>query len=225
VKYRVGESEPWSLGGFRYADVLAIDGNSVWVVDQAYVDPDSVRSFALNIPSWSSGRGRYPGRFLFSPIPTEFYSSALSDLMGLSVTPSRNYRFAPFAMIRGAGHATSKVFVTPHSDAFCDYVAVIYLSTESDMPRTPAGTSFWRHLPTGLSGPPRDWTTKRIKAELSGAREKDWLQLFTVQLQYNRMVVFPANLFHRIELPGATTVNWTRLSQNIYLDLAAGGQR
>lgn len=225
MEYSIQSSEPWSLGNFTSVNVQAVDGESVWVVDEAYIDPDAVRSFALDTRFWSSGAGLHPGQFLYSPIPTALYISALSELIGVEVMPSRNYRFAPFAMIRSSDYVRSKMFVTPHSDTFCDFVAVIYLSTDVDIPSTCAGTSFWRHLPTGLSGPRRDWTITQMKEELNEAHETDWLQLLAVQFRYNRMIVFPANLFHRIELPDSTTVNWLRLTQNLYLNLTAEAQR
>jgi hypothetical protein len=80
-------------------------------------------------------------------------------------------------------------------------------------------------LPTGLSGTPKDWSHTRIEAEFGEAREIDWSQLHVIQPRYNRVVVFPAHLFHRIDLPGATASDWTRLTQNIYLDLTTTTQR
>jgi len=214
-------SFPWSLGTCELSSRISVDRQEVSLVEEVSSDPDVVRSFALDSQSWTEGRGHYPGRFFFSPIPTKFYCSALSDILGVKVEPSRNYRFAPFALIERPEEIARVQKSTPHSDRFCDYVAVICLSRQENPPSTaPAGTSFWRHSPTGMSSAPRDWPSKRVREELGSGCESAWLPIAHAAMRYNQMVVFPAALFHRIELGIASRTGrsgYDRLTQNLYL--------
>ena len=218
VVFARAPASPWSLERLGDVTDIAIDSCVVHVVDDVYSDPNCVRSFALTTPFWSEGRGRYPGRFLFSPVPTRFYCSMLSEVLGREVVPSKNYRFAPFAMIEYSAGMSSTQSAVPHSDGFCDYVAIIYLSERSDASSDePTGTSFWRHMRTGLSGAPGHWSSDDTRASLDEPVESAWQRIACVDLCYNRMVVFPANLFHRIELGDLKAPGSLRLTQNLYV--------
>jgi hypothetical protein len=207
----------WSLSQCAPLSRLSLGQGKVSVVPCVYEDPDSVRSLALSIPLWSRGRGQYPGHFLFTPIPTQFYCPLLSSVVDKPVAPHREYRFAPFARIQDVSGTFQRDESIPHSDGFCDYVGIISLSTTEDTARTAtSGTSFWRHAPTGLTGMPRNVGAKEYERVFSKKQEQCWEQIGFVPHKYNQMVVFPARAFHRIEFQNAGSAS-LRLTQNLYV--------
>jgi hypothetical protein len=132
------------------------------------------------------------------------------------VVPHREYQFAPFARIRDVSGAFQQGENVPHSDEFCDYVAVISLSTTEDVPATAiSGTSFWRHTPTGLTSMPRELNRKEREKVFSGP-EPCWEQIGFIPHEYNQMIVFPARALHRIEFQNAESTS-VRLTQNLYV--------
>jgi hypothetical protein len=96
----------------------------------------------------------------------------------------------------------------------CDWAAVLYLNKGHD---GEPGTRFYRHRPTGLDrlgrgivvdGPPpfRD----RFDAD-------KWDVTLTVPMQYNRLVLYNAKLFHRNASAWGTNVHDARLVQSFFI--------
>ena len=211
------ESRPWSLGRCEVVKRLTIGGSEVTQIKSVYCEPDSVRTFALKLNNWSPGGGQFPGHFLFTPIPSAFYSDLVGSTAGQIVTPHREYRFSPFAAIRDQNNAFQESEVLPHSDCFCDYVGIISLSNDEDIPASVrSGTSFWRHIPTGLTSMTPEITVEEQSQMFSKSSIASWEQAGYVQHVYNHMIVFPAKIFHRIEFTDASPA-MLRLTQNLYM--------
>jgi hypothetical protein len=224
-----------------------IAGKLLVITDNVYKDPDAVRRFALSL-SYVRVGGLYPGRFARVSLP----SDPLLELARRIIPspPSRPLVVHPdyqglvaFAVPMTKGDDLSRSRAQPHSDSFCHYTAVLYLSRPEDCV---GGTSFWRHKRTGLEYTPTCGDRRAIamleqygidtplqlhrnmmdeaRAEPMGGyiveSNRTWERVEVVEMQQNRLVLYDANLFHSIHAP---TCDWVpdlsrpRLTQNLYL--------
>lgn len=231
-------------------ECVAIDERPMVVIDNIYRTPQAVREFAL-AQQYGPAGGLYPGRF--SRICTSFAPllALINDVLRVPnrgpLVPNKYYGDAiVFAVVTTSGCDLVTLQQHPHSDGFCEYAGVLYLSGETDCC---GGTAFWRHRQTGLAYVPADGDQRseeavgRLKCASSGELLRNmteeiqttpgsgyltssnamWELLALVRMQPNRLVVYDANLFHSIHLGSS---DWQldqarpRLTQNLYLDHA-----
>ena len=106
------------------------------------------------------------------------------------------------------------------------WAGVVYLS--KDHPAVD-GTTFWKHLRTGLEEIPKTreglseqgWDTKENLEsflEVDGADESLWEKTFTVPYKYNRLVLFRPWMFHSHGPAFGDTLNSSRVVQTLFLD-------
>jgi len=243
---------PQDLFALNDPDRMTVDrrqiaGRWVAVVDGVYRDPDAVRQFAL-CQHYGPGGGIYPGRFAIVPLSPD----ALLDLANRTIPSARGSPLISISDYEGSiafavpiirGSALSASQAIPHSDGFCDYAAVLYLSRPEDCI---GGTSFWRHRRSGLEYAPAEGDPRtrdamerhQVATPLQLSREMMrealadppggymtesngiWERLDIVEMRQNRLLIYDANLFHSMYLVRS---DWTpdldhpRLTQNLYL--------
>jgi hypothetical protein len=217
------------------AQVQAVgDVGSVLVVDGFYADPDAVRAQAL-ASRYDSSLAYYPG--LHSPLD----ASALQDLFGLLgrlLGAMGNPGIAPsqfstdFSVVTTPASEMLAEQKHPHVDGQVA-AGVVYLNPQSEI-----GTCFFRHLPTGwavLQTPDQEQTYARWlrthgaatqPSTYAVAQDGVWQRLHHVAGRYNRLVMYPGNLFHSIDMrdivPGHTMAS-ARLTQRIFVNPPAAG--
>ena len=239
------------LAATLHVNRMQIAGRWLAVVDGVYQNPDAVRRFALS-QHYGSGGGIYPGRFARVPLSIdpllELINVAIPSPQGRPLVSHPDYHgITAFAMLTASGRDLSPHQQQPHSDGFCEYAAILYLSQPDDCV---GGTSFWRHrradleyAPTGSD--PRtldaiqrygaDSPLRLFKQMLNEALAEPiggyitesngtWEQIKIVEMRQNRLVVYDASLFHSICVPRS---DWTpdprrpRITQNQYLNWAS----
>lgn len=89
-----------------------------------------------------------------------------------------------------------------------DYSAVMYL-TEPE--HCQGGTSLFRHIPSNtIHGTPGE--------RYDFSNESDWELTYQVDMKFNRMVVYPGNLFHSITAPFfGNDIKNGRLTQTMFI--------
>jgi hypothetical protein len=220
---------PFRLNPAARLHIETIAGvGQIIVIDDFYADPDAVRALAMQ-GVYDSTLAYYPGVHakidkaelapLFAQIaaivnavsgPICGPEAFVSDFSFVT-TPARQ-------MLAGQKH--------PHVDGL-PLAGVAYLS-----PQLTVGTSFFRHIPTGLALVRNDEDDRRYSAWLLEHGEATqpatydvtdhptWEQLHMLEGRYNRMVMYPGNLFHAIamvDVPAELTIDTARLTQRFFV--------
>lgn len=240
-----------ALTAALHVDRVQIAGRWLAVVDGVYQDPDAVRRFALS-QHYGPGGGIYPGRFALVPLSTdpllELINMAIPSPHGRPLVSHPHYQgITAFAMLTASGRDLSPLQQLPHSDGFCKYAAVLYLSQPDDCV---GGTAFWRHRRADLEyapavGDPRTFDAiQRYEADsplrlfrqmmnealaepIGGYITESngtWERIKIVEMRQNRLVVYDANLFHSIYVPRsdwAPDLRRPQITQNQYLNWAS----
>ncbi len=200
----------------------------VLVVDGFYADPEAVRQLALR-GSFDSSLAYYPG--LHSHIPARALTplfEQLSRLLGTLGTPGLEptHFTSDFSIVTTPAAEMLANQKHPHIDGLL-VAGVIYLN-----PHLEIGTCLFRHLPTGKA-------MLRTQAEMdeygawlrdhgeatqpdSYAVEQDgiWERLHTLAGRYNRLVMYPGNAFHSIDMRDVQahhTMETARLTQRLFV--------
>jgi hypothetical protein len=193
------------------------------VLDSFFAEPDLVREFALKQEYENERVPNYPGfqsveRFLSKVVIAKLEAAIGARIDLETCAGSMGY----FRYILANGRSRLKV----HTDLY-DWTVVIYLS-----PYCPAqlGTTFYRHLRTGLYGPPcpsvydefgfkdfQDYEKKVVEADT--LNEKAWEIAGSVENRYNRCLIFKASeLFHSHTGGHGTHKHDARLTQNFFFN-------
>jgi hypothetical protein len=204
----------------------------VLVMDDAFEDPDAVRAEGLR-GTYDSSLAYYPG--LHSQIAPE-------PLGELFETLTRLLKALGHAAVRPASFSSDfSVLTTPSSEMLAGQkhphvdglplAGVVYLT-----PHLEIGTSFFRHVPLGLSMLQTETEFARYGAWMAEHGEATqpetyavevagvWERLHTVAGRYNRLVMYPGNAFHSIDLrdvPARQSMGQARLTQRIFLGALA----
>lgn len=191
------------------------------VVDDFYVDPDSVRARAL------SAHYRKPAdSAVWRSVEKPFVPgirTRLEQCWGAPIMRGhwKNAYNGPFCMSNARGPRGSRPFV--HVDRPFDYVTVLVYLTP-DLP-SDCGTTFYWHKPTGLIGAPDSPTLRDMG--LSADTFEDWVWSFEghrnvwevvdrVAYRYNRALLFPAGFFHSASRHIGSTLIDCRLWQSFH---------
>lgn len=204
-------------------------GCPVLVVDDLFADPHAVRRLALG-SCFDSTLAYYPGvhgaidpallRPLFGQLARLLESVArircdaadFKSDFSLVTTPAKD-------MLANQKH--------PHIDGL-PFAGVVYLS-----PQLRTGTSFFRHIPTGLAMLLTSEEAERYNAWLATEGDRNqpetyavadglsWEHLHTIEGRFNRMVMYPGNAFHSIAMVDVEpdiTLESARLTQRLFVN-------
>ena len=190
-----------------------IAGADLHILDHFLDDPDGARQWAMGLDFVARG-GNYPGAQT-APLDCDDMMQRLADRMGRSikwVSPDNGVVRITLA----ADEARTDIHVDDEMAVDqAHYAAVLYLTRPE---HCKGGTSFWRHRATGWAKRPTDAEIRsagyadfksflRRETPQSALRAFDaltqqrsqWVRLFTLPMQYNRLVLYRSNYFHAVE--------------------------
>jgi hypothetical protein len=204
------------------------DDCPIMVIDNFFSDPDAVRCLGLD--------GRYDSSLAFYPGLHSRIGEA--SLAGFFATLARLLAVFGYSQVRPQSFLSDFSIVTtaavdmlssqkhPHIDGL-PLAGVVYLTPHMDV-----GTSFFRHVPLGLSMLKTEPEIHRYNAWLQEFGEATqpagyavestgvWHKLHAIEGKYNRMVIYPGNAFHSIDMrdiASQQTIASARLTQRIFL--------
>ena len=167
---------------------------SAIIIDNFYDNPDEVREFALaqdfNVD------GNYPGhrtQSFLTPSVQEWIAHHLRGVHGEPVWPEGEDNYC------GAfQYTTARDRTWIHCDAWNDWAGVCYLTPNAPVT---GGTGIFRHKPTGLVARPINEDGTRNEELLNKIYEDaqdytKWELVDTIGNVYNRLVLYPGDLFH-----------------------------
>ena len=129
---------------------LSVANAPVVVIDNLYRKPELVRQFALSL-DFHHKAGYYPGGYAFISYQSRkllgLCNYALRDKLDRRLIFNPGYKDTAFGQIWTPAEELIPVQKQPHYDYFSDYGGVVYLNPNDD---GSSGTSFWRHVKTGL---------------------------------------------------------------------------
>lgn len=201
---------------------------SVIVYDDFYSDPVQIREGILAEGFEKPQRANYPGRNSRVQYQVENCLEIFSDLIGENVKPARNSHFGGFR-IQHAGDVGKQFIHVDLPSMETRWAAVCYLSLPEHYGTTPAGTSFWRHLRTGMEEMPYD--TEWLDSigisgpddlfqfmNTEGTDPALWEKTWELPIKFNRLVIFRSNMWHsQGELFGTDDTNG-RLIQTFFFE-------
>lgn len=195
------------------------------VVDDFYSDPDQlVRIARETLKEEESPDGGYAGVMT----TTSYLSEQQRDMFQkLTLEPS----------INTSTNANGRLRFTREKDPYNFHIhfdveqqtrwaGVVYLS--KDYPKGIDGTSFWRHLKTGLEVAPntpegfaeygwKNFSDLRNFLETEGIDESLWEKTFTIPYKYNRLVLFRPWMLHSPGPAFGDTLDDCRIVQTLFL--------
>lgn len=197
---------------------------AVAVVDDFYGEPERARSLALDHARWLPLGDHYSYETENS-FYTDELIARLRDLVGepIHVAPKR-MGFGVFAYYP----AEATVDDTTHFDD-TDWSAIIYLVPDE---WCKGGITFYRHVETGLSGPPTEpqaqalgfATTEEFLEQVyepDKKRPEAWEETTHIGMRFNRMVLLRGSrLFHRASTGFGDSPENGRLTQRFFFDSA-----
>lgn len=198
--------------------------NRYYIVDDFFRNPDQIVEAAIESVQGQAPGGNYAGL----TTAETFLGEPQRDIFQL-VTQEPS--------INSSTDANGKIRFTRPQDSFKQYIhfdastatkwaGVVYLS--KDHPAGIDGTTFWKHLRTGLEEVPKTrevldkygWKTKtdlRNFLEAEGIDESLWEKTFTLPYKYNRLVLFRPWLFHAPGPAFGDTLDNCRKVQTLFL--------
>lgn len=220
---------PFALNPGARLHIETIAGvGQIIVIDDFFADPDAVRRLALG-GDYDSTLAYYPGVHATIPAPLlaplfEQIAAIVNSLSGPICDPAAFISDFSF-VTTPAGQMLARQ-KHPHVDGV-PLAGVAYLS-----PGLTIGTSFFRHRPTGLAMIRSEADSQRYSAWLDEHGDATqpstyavddgatWEQLHTLEGAYNRMVMYPGNLFHSIAMVDVApdlTLETARLTQRFFV--------
>jgi len=198
--------------------------NRYIIVDDFYNDPDTVVKVATDsLTEEDSPIGNFAGvmtkdSFLGEQHRDIFQKLTLEPALNSSTNANGRIRFTK-------ANDSFKFHIHYDVDMKTKWAGVVYLS--KDHPKTD-GTSFWRHLRTGLEVAPntvegfakygwRNFHDLKAFLETEGLDESLWEKTFTVPYKYNRLVLFRPWLLHSPGPSFGDTLETSRKVQTIFL--------
>jgi hypothetical protein len=203
-------------------------GCPVLVIDDFYVDPHAVRALALG-GNYDSSLAYYPGVHariddaLIQPL-FEHIATLLRQLGHTQVRAEA--LFSDFSIVTTPARQMLAKQKHPHIDGL-PLAGVVYLSPDLEV-----GTAFFEHRPLGLAMLRNADELERYDAWLQQQGQSTqpdtyavedgtvWVKLHAVAGRFNRMVMYPGNAFHSIDMrdvPASQTLASARLTQRLFL--------
>ncbi len=198
--------------------------NRYYIVDDFFTNPDQIVEAAIESVQGQAPGGNYAGL----TTAQAFLGERERDIFQ-AVTQEQS--------INSSTDANGKIRFTRPQDSFKQYIhfdastktkwaGVVYLS--KDYPAAIDGTTFWKHLRTGLEEVPKTregldkygWKTKEDLGnflETEGVDESLWEKTFTLPFKYNRLVLFRPWMFHAPGPAFGDTLDACRKVQTLFL--------
>ena len=194
------------------------------IVDDFYNDPDQLVKVATeSLNEEDSPDGGYAGvmttdSFLGEQHREIFQKLTLEPSINTSTNANGRLRFT-------RANDSFKFHIHYDVEKQTRWAGVVYLS--KDHPKTD-GTSFWRHLKTGLEVAPNTvegfaaygWKSiddLRKFLETEGIDESLWEKTFTIPYKYNRLVLFRPWVLHSPGPAFGDTLQNCRIVQTLFL--------
>lgn len=157
---------------------------NVIIIDDFYINPDSVRSFALS--QEFNVYGNYPGART-APFLTDDVKRCIADIVR---TPGGEVvDWFEHSKYTGAFQLCVKTDRTwIHSDYYNTWAGVCYLTPNAPLT---AGTALYQHVSSGEYGKTTD-----IDHSNDGDDYSKWKMVDYIANKYNRLVLYRATLYH-----------------------------
>ncbi len=181
--------------------------DTVVVKDNFYDDPDAVREIALN-KSYNVPPDGTP-RLAVTAVCDEAETRAMCELLKPYVPHIEGNRVVGAHVLFRYTLADTVKKVFCHVDG-CANAGILYLTLPGNCA---GGTTIYRHKPTG------DEIYNRANRHLYDFREAgQWEVLTEVEMRYNRLVMYPGQLFHAITpVFFGDRIENARLTQNVFI--------
>lgn len=171
---------------------------NLFIIDNFYNDPDSIRKIALSCEYMESKHDSHNFRFGNAPWPGQVSKNNYSPKnIDYTISKFFNKQLRQLPNINSGrfrlSSAEDKQSNVVHLDT-CTYAGVLYLNP--NMHDTP-GTIFYTHKDTQTT-----YGTQQLFNELFDKKHINDLSYWDINLisyiVYNRMIIYPANIFHGI---------------------------
>jgi hypothetical protein len=197
--------------------------NGVIVVDDFYDDPHQVREIALKSEYYEPGSsngfkhgdGPFPGIMSKKPFLPRNLNVELSQLLSKKIYGKANSDHGYFRISQYDPSYPNPIhYDSIHGDLRShSLVAIVYLSLPEHYGNR-VGTSFYRHLPTNLEYVKDRHHDNQVQSSYVTVDEtKLWEETCSVSFKFNRLVMYPPSLFHRIGPLFGDSVETARLVQ------------
>lgn len=194
----------------------------VYIVDDFYTDPDSVRKYALEQEKNNASDGNYAGVMTQNSFLTQEHLETFSQLVGHHVQPSTSFT-GKFRFSKVTDTFKQDIHFDP-GDNNAAWAGVVYLTPNVE---NTEGTVFWKHKRTGLESIPRTlegiqqhgWNdTNDLKKflETEGMDYSYWDKTLSVPYKYNRLVLFRPWMFHSPGPLFGDTLETARMIQTFF---------
>ena len=181
--------------------------DAVVVKDDFYDDPDAVRQLALD-KEYSEPPADTP-RLAVTAICDEAESGAMFERLKPYVPKNPENRVVAASVLFRYTLANAEKKIFCHVDG-CSSAGIVYLSLPE---HCAGGTTIYRHKETG------DEIYNKQNRHLYDFREPDqWEVIREVDMVYNRLVMYPGQLFHAISpVFFGDRIENARLTQNVFI--------
>lgn len=177
------------------------------VKDDFYSDPDAIRELALG----KSYQEPPPGtpRLAVTAICNEAESKAMFERLQPCLPDEPNNRIVGVNVLFRYTLATAQKKVFCHVDG-CSGAGIVYLTRPE---HCAGGTTIYRHKATG------DEIYDKQNRHLYDFRDPEqWDVIEQVEMAYNRLVMYPGQLFHAITpVFFGDSIDNARLTQNVFI--------
>lgn len=182
--------------------------DTVVIKDNFYDDPDKIRNQALS-KSYQQPPGHTP-RLAVTAVCNEDESQAMIDLLKPYLPSDNENNIVGVQVLFRYTLANTRKKVFCHVDG-CSYAGIVYLSKPEDCA---GGTTIYRHKTTG------DEIYHKANRNLYNfADESQWEILTEIDMSYNRLVMYPGQLFHAISpVFFGDNIENARLTQNVFVN-------
>jgi hypothetical protein len=194
------------------------------VVDDFYANPDAVRRFALESKFGSVGALNYPGWQSEKTFHSDAVRGAFEKIIRKPIDiDDRRFTWGGFRAITADTGRVTKV----HADSIVDWAAMVYLTPDA---ASSAGTGFFRHRETGLTGPPSDRQARALGYADADAFEREvvrrdmadfdkWELVSYIEPVYNRLVLFRGCELYHAPLGGrGSSPEDARITHNFFFN-------
>jgi hypothetical protein len=200
----------------------------VIVVDDFYPDPHYVRVSALNAEYESKSSGNYPGCNSIQKFWDPSITQRLCKITGENIQPAPDSFCGQFRFIRKEDTPIQVVHFDPSPDQI--WAGVIYLSLPEHYSGIQAGTTMYSHKASGTSVAPKDhieaqrigvntFEDMKVFFETQGIDKSLWTPELSVNIKFNRLVLFRPWMWHAMDEHFGTDITNSRLTHLLFLSL------